>query len=70
MAVLPIEVISGDDLLVIEAARFKARTTASYADCSAAALALCHRALILTGDHNFMDLLRILPEMQLHWLGP
>jgi len=66
---LPIELISVDDLLVTEAARLKARTTASYADCFAAALALRHQAPVITGDQDFRDLLRIQPDLKLHWLG-
>ncbi len=65
---LPIEVVSVDDLLVNEAAHLKAQTTASYADCFAAALALRHRAPVITGDHDFRDLLRVQPDLQLHWL--
>ena len=66
---LPIEVISVDDLLVTEAAELKAHTTASYGDCFAAALALRHRAPVVTGDADFRDLLRTQPALQLHWLG-
>ena len=66
---LPIEVMLVDDLLVTEAARLKAHTTASYADCFAAALALRHHVPVITGDHDFQDLLLMQPDLQVHWLG-
>jgi predicted nucleic acid-binding protein len=66
---LPIDIISVDDDLVIEAARLKAGTTASYADCFAAALALRHNVPVVTGDKDFPDLVRVQPKLQVRWVG-
>lgn len=50
---LPIQAVSIDFGLVIEAARIKARYPLSYADAFAVATALRHHAVIITGDREF-----------------
>lgn len=66
---LPIEVISVDDELVIEAARMKSACDASYADCFAAALALRLDVSVITGDRDFRELLMTQPKLQIEWIG-
>jgi ribonuclease VapC len=66
---LPIEMISVDDELVIEAAHIKSKCDASYADCFAAALALRFDAPVITGDHDFRELLMTQPKLQVEWAG-
>ena len=66
---LPIEVISVDDELVIEAARIKSSSSASYADCFAAALALRFDAPVVTGDPDFRELLVTQPKLRIEWVG-
>ncbi len=51
MTIVPIS--SGD---VLRAARIKARTTISYADCFCAGLAIERDAAVVTGDHDFLEL--------------
>lgn len=62
---LPIDIISVDDDLVIEAARLKVICSASYADCFAAAL----DSPVVTGDKEFRDLARVQPKLLLSWVG-
>jgi predicted nucleic acid-binding protein len=50
---LPIEIVSNDTEMVIQAARIKARHTIAYADCFAVATALRESAAVLTGDPEF-----------------
>ncbi len=66
---LPIDLFSVDDALVSEAAELKSRTTASYADCFACALALRFQAPVVTGDTEFQDLAAANPALRLHWVG-
>jgi len=66
---LPIEIVSIDDELVIEAARLKAVTTAAFGDCFAAALALRHDVPLVTGDQDFYKLLAVRPALKVNWVG-
>jgi predicted nucleic acid-binding protein len=66
---LPVDIISVDDDLVIEAARLKATCNASYADCFAAALAIRHDVPVVTGDKEFLGLVKVQPRLLLNWLG-
>jgi ribonuclease VapC len=66
---LPIDVISVDDNLVIEAARLKAGCSASYADCFPAALALRYDSPLITGDKEFRKLSIRQPRLQFNWVG-
>ena len=66
---LPIEVISVDDDVVIEAAHIKAFSKASYADCFAAALALRFDVPVVTGDLDFRELLVTQPKLRIEWAG-
>ena len=49
------------------AAVFKAKYRLSFADCCAAALAIRHRAELLTGDPEFRQLEK---ELKIRWLRP
>jgi len=62
---LPIEVVLADRKLVFEAAHLKANYPVSYADAFAAALAMRHRARLMTGDLEFKALEK---EVAIHWL--
>lgn len=66
---LPFDVISVDDDLVIEAAEIKARVSASYADCFAAALAMRLDVPVITGDDEFVKMRRLHPKLQVEWVG-
>jgi predicted nucleic acid-binding protein len=50
---LPIEIISNDFGMVIQAAKIKARNALAYADCFAVATAIREQAAVLTGDPEF-----------------
>jgi len=68
IAQLPIDIVgvaSGD---VLSAARLKASTTVSYADCFCASLAVRHGAKVVTGDPDFLDLQRV-GLLQVDWVG-
>jgi uncharacterized protein len=68
MTRLPIDVVgvaSGD---VLSAARLKAITTVSYADCFCAALAIRYGASVVTGDPDFLDLQNS-GLLQVDWIG-
>ncbi len=65
---LPIDIVgvaSGD---VLSAARLKASTTVSYADCFCALLAIRHGAKVVTGDPDFLDLQQI-GLLKVDWVG-
>lgn len=53
---LPIELVSVNDELVLQAAEIKAQYSISLADCFVAALARNERTLILTADPEFKKL--------------
>ena len=63
---LPIEVISAEDDIVLEAARLKMKYTLSYADAFAAVTAQQKDATLLTGDPELIDLKRIVHIEKLH----
>ncbi len=65
VADLPIELVDADLPLTVAAARIKAVTPISYADCFAAALALHQQATVITGDREFERLTRLIP---VEWL--
>ena len=56
---LPIEVISAEDDIVLDAARLKMKYTLSYADAFAAVTAQQKDATLLTGDPELLDLKRV-----------
>lgn len=68
VATLPISVVSVDDALVDEAAALKSKYPISYADCFVAALAIRHKAPVITGDPDFQRLSG-LGVLTIHWLG-
>lgn len=63
---LPIEVISAEDDIVLEAARLKMKYTLSYADAFAAVTAQQKDAILLTGDPELIDLKRMVKIEKLH----
>ena len=56
---LPIEIISADDDIVLAAARLKMTHVLSYADAFAAVTAQQKDAMLLTGDPELLELKRI-----------
>lgn len=71
MAVLdgfPIALPSVDDDSVDEAAAIKAKYPIAYADCFVAALAIRHRAPVITGDPDFLKL-QERGLLTVRWLG-
>jgi uncharacterized protein with PIN domain len=63
---LPIEVVDANIDIAREAGRFKAKYRISYADCFAAALAKLKRAVLITGDPEFMS---VEYEIKIEWLN-
>jgi predicted nucleic acid-binding protein len=62
---LGIELIDVDWQTTQIAARYKAKGGISYADCFAAAVAMQHKATLLTGDREFE---RVEDEITIEWL--
>jgi predicted nucleic acid-binding protein len=56
---LPMEIISADDDIVLAAARLKIAHVLSYADAFAAVTAQQKDAILLTGDPELIDLKRV-----------
>lgn len=63
---LPIEVVAVDRDLAVRAASLKAEHGLGYADSFAAALAGALAAPLMTGDPDFR---RLMPDLELVWLG-
>lgn len=61
----PLKLIESDRSLTLAAAQFKGKYRIAYADCFAAALAVQHNAILLTGDPEFKVLES---EIQIAWL--
>lgn len=61
----PLKLIESDRSLTLAAAQFKGKYRITYADCFAAALAVQHNAILLTGDPEFKALES---EIQIAWL--
>jgi len=61
----PLKLIESDRSLTLAAAQFKGKYRIAYADCFAAALAVQHNAILLTGDPEFKTLES---EVQIAWL--
>ncbi len=56
LATLPLKRLPVTWELILQAARLKAEYALSYADCVAAACAMTHQAILLTGDSEFRAL--------------
>ena len=54
---LPLEIITADLALAIEAAKLKSRFSMSYADAFVAALTISKKATLITGDKDFDQLI-------------
>jgi predicted nucleic acid-binding protein len=65
LKLLGIEFIDADWSLTRAAAGFKAKYRMSYADCYSAALALTHKAELVTGDKEFNQ---ANTDIKIHWL--
>lgn len=61
----PLKLIESDRSLTLAATQFKGKYRIAYADCFAAALAVQHNAILLTGDPEFKALES---EIQIAWL--
>src|SRR5215216_6769347 len=53
----PLHIIEADLKLTLEAARLKAKYSLSYADAFAAALTISRKAVLITGDSEFENLI-------------
>lgn len=63
---LPIEIVAVDLAQAMKAGELKAVHKIPYVDCMAAALALQHRATLVTSDRDFEKLGR---QFQVLWIG-
>jgi predicted nucleic acid-binding protein len=68
MQELPIDLVSVSDGMVLQAARLKITHTISYADAFAASLAMELKCPLVTGDMEFLALLKS-GIIQLDWIG-
>jgi predicted nucleic acid-binding protein len=64
---LPIQIVPVDLSLAVKAGELKALHKIPYVDCIAAALALQHRATLVTADRDFEKLGRRFPVL---WIAP
>lgn len=62
---LPIRPIPVSWEIILQAARFKAQCSLSYADCIAAACAVNHQAVLVTGDKEFRAIQHLL---RIEWI--
>jgi predicted nucleic acid-binding protein len=60
MEQLPIDIVTADREMTLEAAKLKGTHPVAYADCFAAALAIRKNAKVVTGDSEFKIFERIL----------
>jgi predicted nucleic acid-binding protein len=65
---LPIEVIPVTSEQIWAAARLKAKTTLSYADCFVAVIAQMHDGIVVPGDPDFLQL-RESSGLRVEWVG-
>jgi predicted nucleic acid-binding protein len=63
---LPLEIVSVDLSQALQAGEIKARHKIPYVDCIAAALAMLHRATLVTSDRDFEKLGRHFP---IQWIS-
>jgi predicted nucleic acid-binding protein len=59
LRLLPMEILSADDDIVLSAARLKMNYTISYADAFAAVTAIQKNAILLTGDPELIGMKKI-----------
>jgi ribonuclease VapC len=62
---LPLRLLPVTWEIILQAARFKAQYALSYADCVAAASAVAHQAILVTGDPEFRALKHL---VQIEWI--
>lgn len=62
---LPIKQIPATWEMILQAARLKAEHALSYADCIAAACAMAHQAILVTGDKEFRVIRHLL---RIEWI--
>ena len=65
LSTLPLRMIPVTWELVLQAARLKAQYSLSYADCMAAACAIHHQAILVTGDPEFRKVKHLL---EIEWI--
>ena len=65
---LPIEVIPVTSEQIWAAARLKAKTTLSYADCFVVVTAQIHHGIVVTGDPDFLGLQQA-GLLRVDWVG-
>ena len=61
VSTLPIRRVSVTWEMILHAARLKSQHALSYADCMAAACAIAHKAVLITGDREFKAVKHMLP---------
>ncbi|MBI3333748.1 MAG: type II toxin-antitoxin system VapC family toxin [Candidatus Omnitrophica bacterium] len=61
LPMLPLKTLAVTWEMILQAARLKAQYPLSYADCIAAACAMSHQAVLVTGDSEFKALKHLLP---------
>lgn len=66
IAKYPITIVEANKELTLQAARYKAFYTMSYADAFAAALAKLRKAELITGDKEFKEMEK---EVKVKWIG-
>lgn len=62
---LPIELLPADKELARQAAILKSDKKMSYADCFAAAAAMLHKSVLITGDREFREVEK---EVKIEWM--
>ena len=62
---LPLRLIPATWEIILQAARLKAQYALSYADCVAAACAVVHQAVLVTGDPEFRALKHL---VEIEWI--
>jgi uncharacterized protein len=63
---LPIEIVSNDFEMIVQAAKIKAGHSLAYADCFAVAAAIREGAAVLTGDPEFKEVESLIT---IEWIG-
>jgi predicted nucleic acid-binding protein len=64
-----IRIVPAPNELILQAARWKARYPISYADAFALATAIRENATLVTGDPDFLPVIKGLPDVAMEWIG-
>ncbi|PKL92970.1 MAG: VapC toxin family PIN domain ribonuclease [Candidatus Goldiibacteriota bacterium HGW-Goldbacteria-1] len=65
MDTLPVELLPAGREITRQAAALKSEKKMSYADCFAAAAAIMHKAVLITGDKEFKEVEK---EIEIEWI--